>query len=436
MIVGLIPYNALATLAYLVCWPYLLAASLFGRRGKWSDRHGRVPCVDGRPIWIHAASMGEVGVIVPLIAELRARRPGQALAISTVTETGQARARDLFGRVAAVFFLPLDFLWVQARALRRIEPSLVILVETELWPNLIWLCHKRKVPVMLVNARLSERSLPHYQRFAFLFRPLLDTFRIIACQSEEDARRYRSIGVRPEIVRVLGNLKYDCIVGPVTPDERMKIRDDLGIPPDAVVMTAGSTREGEETLLIDAWTKAVQDATPRLCSGQECKIQNAILVIAPRHPDRFAEVESLLIERAVRYVTRNQQRKTGGPVEFDVLLLDSIGELVSAYAASDMAFVGGSLVPVGGHNPLEPAALGLPVVFGPHMFNAQESADSLLAVGGAKQVDSTDALSAVLCEWLGDPRERARIGKFAEQVVDARRGAVRKTIEVIESVLA
>lgn len=427
VIIGLILYNALATLAFLVCWPYLLAACLLGRRGKWRDRCGRIPRGDGRPVWIHASSVGEVGVIAPLVAELKKRRPAQAIAISTMTGTGQARAKDLFCQAATIFFFPLDFFWVQARTLRRLDPALVILVETELWPNLLWQCHQRKIPVMLVNARLSERSLPHYIRFAFLFRPLLDTFRVIACQSEVDAERYRSLGVKPEIVRMLGNMKYDGIKGPVEAAEKEKIRRKFGIPTDAVVLTAGSTREGEETLVLDAWAAVMQN--------QKIKIQNAKLLIAPRHPARFAEVEDLLKKRAVKYRSRSQQRKTGILAEFDILLLDSIGELVSAYAAADMAFVAGSLVPVGGHNPLEPAALGLPVVFGPHMFNAQESADSLLAAGGAQQVDSADTLAAVISEWVGDPEKRRHIGQMAEKVVDEKRGSVRRTIEVVGTIL-
>jgi 3-deoxy-D-manno-octulosonic-acid transferase len=427
VIIGLILYNVLATLAFLVCWPYLLAACLFSRHGKWRDRCGGMPRGERRPVWIHASSVGEVGVIAPLVAELQACRPGQASVISTMTETGQTRAKDLFGQAAMIFFFPLDFFWVQARALRRLDPALVVLVETELWPNLLWLCHQRKIPVMLVNARLSERSLPHYNRFAFLFRPLLDTFRAIACQSEVDAERYRSLGVKPEIVRVLGNMKYDGIKGPVNAAEKEKIRREFGIPTDAVVLTAGSTREGEEILLLDAWLAIMQNA--------KYKIHNAKLIVAPRHPERFAAVEDLLKKRAIKYRSRSQQRKTGGSVEFDVLLLDSIGELVSAYAAADMAFVGGSLVPVGGHNPLEPAALGLPVIFGPHMFNAQDSADSLIKAGGARQIATANALSDNIAELMNNPQKRAQIGHKAAQIVDRQRGSVKKTLEIVEDVL-
>ncbi len=428
MTAGLLLYNLLAALVFIVCWPFLLAACLAGAGGKWRGRCGLVPKRSDVPVWIHAASVGEVNAIAPLTTELRARRPERAIVLSTMTETGQLRARELLGPAGEVFFFPADFAWAQAAALRRLSPALVVLVETELWPNLLWQCHQRKIPVVLVNARLSARSLPHYRRAAFLFRPLLDTVRAIACQSEEDARRYRSLGVRPEVVRVLGNMKYDGIKGPVSSDEKRNLRREFGIPDGAVVLTAGSTREGEEILLLDAWAAVMQNV--------KYGMHNARLIVAPRHPARFAEVESLLKERAVRYTTRSQQRKARGPAAAGVLLLDTIGELVDAYAAADVAFVGGSLVPVGGHNPLEPAALGLPVVFGPHMFNAQESADGLVTAGGAVPVNSAGALAAVLCAWLGNPQERARIGKCAAQVVDEKRGAMRRTVELIEAMLA
>ncbi|MCU0606060.1 MAG: 3-deoxy-D-manno-octulosonic acid transferase [Candidatus Edwardsbacteria bacterium] len=427
MTAGLILYNALATLAFLACWPVMLALCLSGRRGKWRDRCGGPPRAAGRPVWVHASSVGEVNAVAPLVARLLARSPARPVVVSTMTETGQRRARELFGDAIGTFYFPFDFCWTQDAALRRLEPSLVVLVETELWPNLLWRCSRRGVPVVLANARLSERSLPHYRRAAFLFRPLLNTMRAIACQSEADAGRHRSLGVRPEIVRVLGNMKYDAIKGPVTPGERKGLRSDFGIPGDSFVLAAGSTREGEEVMLLDAWAAAIQNA--------KCRMQNATLVVAPRHPERFAAVEALLKERAIPYVTRSRQRKADDPAEFDVLLLDTLGELVDAYAASDLAFVGGSLVPVGGHNPLEPAALGLPVIFGPHMFNAQDSADSLLNAGGAVQVGDAAGLARVVSDSMADAERRAEVGRQARRVVDERRGATERTLELVAGVL-
>ncbi len=425
MSAGLILYNALAALVFLLCWPFLLCACCCGRDGKWRGRCGLVPRTSTRPVWVHASSVGEVNAIAPLLAELRRRRPEKTLALSTMTATGQRRAREL--SIGETFFFPLDFLWLQAAALSRIQPSMVILVETELWPNLLWLCHRRIIPVVLVNARLSQRSLPQYRRFGFLFRPLLDTLQLIACQSEADAERYKSLDVRPEIVRVLGNMKYDAIKGPVTPDEKSRARAGLGIPADALVMAAGSTREGEEILILDAWAAVMQNS--------RIKDQNAKLLIAPRHPERFTEVEAMLREREFSFFKRSRQRAAGNAMPFDVLLLDTIGELVSAYAASDLAFVGGSLVPVGGHNPLEPAALGVPVIFGPHMLNAKESADKLVADGGARQVATADELSDAIVEILSDSQKRSTIGTQAAQVVNGMRGATKRTIEMVMQML-
>lgn len=427
MTAGLILYNALATLAFLACWPVLLARCLSRRRGKWRDRCGGPPRVAGRPVWVHASSVGEVNAVAPLVARLLARSPTRPVVISTMTETGQRRARELFGAAAGTFFFPLDLCWIQDAALRRLGPSLVVLVETELWPNLLWRCSRRGVPVMLANARLSGRSLPHYRRAGFLFRPLLDTLRAIACQSEADAARYRSLGVRPEIVRVLGNMKYDGIKGPVTPGEKDTLRNEYGIPADSFVLTAGSTRQGEETAILDAWQLVQQPANG---GGQP-----AVLVVAPRHPQRFPEVERLLRERGIRFVKRSAQRTAGGAPAFDVLLLDTLGELVNAYAAADVAFVGGSLVPVGGHNPLEPAALGLPVIFGPHMFNARESAEGLLAAGGAVQVDIAEGLTRAIADLLADREKRAEIGRRARRVVDGKRGATDRTMDLIAGIL-
>lgn len=428
MTAGLIIYNALATLAFLAGWPALLALCLFGRQGKWRGRCGGPPRAAGRPVWVHASSVGEVNAVAPLVARLLARSPARPVVVSTMTETGQRRACELFGAAAGAFFFPLDLCWTQDAALQRLEPSLVVLVETELWPNLLWRCQRRNIPVLLVNARLSQRSLPQYRRFAFLFTPLLDTIRAIACQSEADAARYRSLGVRPGIVRVLGNMKYDAIKGPVTDAEKRSLRRAFGIPADALVMTAGSTREGEEAPLLNAWAMSMHDA--------KCKMQDAKLIIAPRHPDRFAEVEALLRGRGVRYVKRSEQRATAAAPVSEVLLLDTLGELVDAYAAADLAFVGGSLVPVGGHNPLEPAALGLPVAFGPHMFNAEESAESLLAAGGAMRVGDAAGLARVVSGWLADPGKRSAAGRRARRVVDERRGATDRTMDLIAGILA
>jgi 3-deoxy-D-manno-octulosonic-acid transferase len=412
-------------MALLLGWPYLLLMSAFGHRIKWRQRLGWLPPQEGRPVWIHGASVGEMGVIAPFLAQLRALMPEKSIVLSTMTATGQKRAGEIFSNKAAgIFFLPLDFWSAQRLAVRRINPCALILTETELWPNLIRQCQKQNVPVFLVNARLSARSFKYYHPLRFLFGPLLNPLQLIACQSREDADRYLALGVRRDIVTVTGNLKYDGIKGPVSLTEKQELRKDFGLSPEDLVFAAGSTREGEELLVLEAWQEV---------QNQKSKIKNQKikLIIAPRHPGRFTEVEKLLDSQNLNYGKRSGQKNGKTSTNFDILLLDTIGELVSAYAASDLAFVGGSLVPVGGHNPLEPSALGLPVIFGPHMFNAKESAEGLLACGGAVQVKDAEELKTALIDLLDNEQKRLSTGAKARILVDSKRGVSRATAELV-----
>jgi 3-deoxy-D-manno-octulosonic-acid transferase len=421
----LILYNLLALALALICLPFLLAVLLLGGH-MWRHRLGFLPRTSPNKnlLWLHGASVGEVGVIAPLISQLRALVPGAEAAVSTMTATGQKRAAELLGGDLALFFIPLDFMAGQLLALARIRPRAVILTETELWPNLIGLCHLKGIPVFLVNARLSLRSLPFYRALAFLFGPLLNAMGFIACQTEEDAGRYSMLGVSREKLIVTGNLKYDGIKGQVTAPEREALRTGLGLDAADIVLAAGSTREGEEEIIFAAWQE-VQNQKSKI------KNQNIKLIIAPRHPDRFSEVEELIKSRNFKYAKRSLQKEVGVSADYEVLLLDTIGELVNVYAASDLAFVGGSLVPVGGHNPLEPAALGLPVMFGPHMFNARESAEGLLKCGGAVQVADAVEMGKVIAAWANDPDIRKKAGDKGRAFVDSQRGSTLKTARMV-----
>ena len=417
-------YHLTTFMALLLGWPYLLLMMAFGHRQKWRQRLGWLPPQEGRPVWIHGASVGEMGVIAPFFAQLRSLLPGKDIVLSTMTATGQKRAGELFPGTAGIFFLPLDFWFAQNLALNRTKPGALVLTETELWPNLIRQCRKKKIPVFLVNARLSARSFKQYHVWRFLFGPLLNTIQLIACQSREDAERYLALGVRPEIVTVTGNLKYDGIKGPVSNAEKQGLRKDLGLKPGDLVFTAGSTREGEETIILEAW----QEIQRQKSEGKNQKVK---LIMAPRHPGRFSEVEKLLASRSLNYARRSGQKNGVASDNYDILLLDTIGELISAYAAADLAFVGGSLVPVGGHNPLEPAALGLPVIFGPHMFNARESAEGLLACGGAVQAKDAGELNQALAGFLGSGEKRTSTGAKARAFVDSKRGVSNATAELV-----
>jgi 3-deoxy-D-manno-octulosonic-acid transferase len=417
-------YHLITFMALLLGWPYLLFMPAFGHRIKWRQRLGWLPPQEGRPVWIHGASVGEMGVIAPFLAKLKTQMPEKNIVLSTMTATGQKRAGQIFSNNAAgIFFLPLDFWFAQKLALKRVRPGALVLTETEIWPNLIRQCQKQNVPVFLVNARLSARSFKYYHPLRFLFGPLLNTLQLIACQSREDAERYLALGVRQDIVTVTGNLKYDGIMGPVSATEKQELRKGFGLSPEDLVFTAGSTREGEETVILEAWQQ--------LITNSKLQISNLKLVIAPRHPGRFSEVEKLLISGNLNYGKRSGQKNGGTSSNFDVLLLDTIGELVNAYAASDLAFVGGSLAPVGGHNPLEPAALGLPVIFGPHMFNAKESAEGLLACGGAVQVKDAGELKDVLAGFLSNEEKRFAAGANARSLVDSKRGVSKATARLV-----
>jgi 3-deoxy-D-manno-octulosonic-acid transferase len=417
-------YHLITFMALLLGWPYLLLMLALGHRIKWRQRLGRLPQSAGRPIWIHGASVGEMGVIAPFLEQLKALMPEKNIVLSTMTATGQKRAHEKFStKAAAIFFLPLDFWFAQKTALKRMLPGALVLTETEIWPNLIRQCQRQDIPVFLVNARLSARSFKYYHAWRFLFGPLLNTLQLIACQSREDADRYLALGVCENIVTVTGNLKYDGIKGPVSNDEKQGLRKDLGLSSEDLVFTAGSTREGEETVILEAWQGSLKNG--------KLEIGNWKLIIAPRHPGRFSEVEKLLMAQNLKYSKRSDQRNGKTSTNFEVLLLDTIGELVNAYAASDIAFVGGSLAPVGGHNPLEPAALGLPVIFGPHMFNARESAEGLLKCGGAVQVRDAGELKDVLAELLGNREKRLLTGNKARIFVDSRRGVSMVTAELV-----
>lgn len=417
LLVGLVLYNLILAAAFLVGWPFLLAACLLPGGEKWRHRCGLVPRLSGRPLWIHAASMGEAALIPPLAEALGRSLPSIPLALSTMTQTGRQRAARMV-RPGASFFLPLDFPISVLLALSRVRPSALVLMETELWPNLIWLAAARGTPVLIANARLSQKSLPWYRAFSFLFRPLLNRTAAIACQSDDDCRRYQSLGIVPGKAVKSGNIKYDSIRGPAGPEERLARRQKFGLGPDDLVLVAGSTRPGEEEVVLEAWGKLSSRVR---------------LIIAPRHPDRFDQVEKMLSQRGLAYVRRSRWPET--PSGWSVLLLDTMGELVEAYAVGDIALVGGSFIPVGGHNPLEPAALGLPVVFGPHMFNARESARSLVEAGGAVQAEGPAQLAEIMMLWTNDPAQRLSCGERARQAVEVQRGASQMIAGMIKNLV-
>lgn len=373
----------------------------------------------GPCLWVHAVSVGEVQAAAALVRALRERYPATPLVVTTVTPTGAQRARALFAGLAHVRYVPYDLPGSVRRFFDRVRPRVAIILETELWPNLYHECGRRGVPLVLASARISPRSIGRYRRLAALFREALANGIVIAAQSPADAERFRFIGANPQRTHVTGNIKFDFELPAAAVERGAALRADhaAGRP----VWVAGSTHAREEDILLDAH---------RLVRA---RIPDALLILVPRHPARFAEVRASLEGQGVSFAARSRGERCVADTE--VYLGDTLGELVMLYAAGDVAFVGGSLVAVGGHNLLEPAALGLPLLTGPYTFNAEDIARLLIAEGCAEVVGTTEALGARVAQLLGDAPERARIGAIGRAVVEANRGALSRLLALLEPVI-
>ena len=383
----------------------------------------------GRPlpnpsIWLHAVSLGEMSAAAPLVRALHSRYPRLALAVTAATPAGRARAQALFAEFAVVRFLPYDTPGSVRRFLERIRPRIAIIMETELWPNLFHECERRHVPVVLASARLSAKSVSRYRRLGGLFAGVFTRGVAVAAQSVEDAERFKSIGASADQTHVIGNVKFDVGRDAGIIESGKMLRAAYGARP---VWVAGSTHAGEEEQVLEAHA-LLQAHRP-----------DSLLLLVPRHKDRFVAVADLLARRRVKFARRSDMARSatgaGSPLDTQVLLVDTIGELAAFYASADVAFVGGSLVPIGGHNLLEPAALGLPVLTGPSHFNSQEIALLLLRRGAALQVADPKELAAVLQRLFDEPADRRRIGGIGTSIVEANRGSVERLLALIEPLL-
>ncbi len=376
----------------------------------------RLPSVLPGSLWIHGASVGEARIIDALASEIRRRRPGQALVASTVTATGHAQLPKP-PVLDAAFFLPLDFPSVQRRAFDVIAPSMIVLVETELWPNLLAEAARRRVPVVIVNGRLAPERLTRYRRLSGLYGPLLGGLDAIGAAGRDEAERFTALGVPERALEVIGNLKFDL---PASRDDASDLRVRYGLAPDRPVVAAGSTGEGEDRLVLDAFSVARRDV-PKL-----------LLLLAPRHPERFAAAAGEAARRGFA-VSRVSRGAAAG--EADVLLVDTIGQLAALYALAGSAFVGGSLVPVGGHNLLEPLAAGVPVLFGPYTRHVAEIAAELQRSGAGMRVENAQALGRAWADLATRPDERARRAALGREFLAANRGALGRAADLVLSVL-
>lgn len=424
-------YSILVVIAAVVASPWFVYQALRYKKyvGSLGQRMGYLPVsfnMDGdASIWVHAVSVGEVLTARPLISELKRRYPHLRMFLSTTTMAGQQLARRSVRDVDAVFYFPFDFGFVIRRTLDLVRPELFIMMETEIWPNLLRECRARGIKTAVVNGRLSARSFPRYRLVRPMMRRVLDHIDRFLVQSEESARRFIDLGADPARVVVTGSLKFDSLEVPSTALQaraRERVLRYFRVPASRPVIVAGSTMKGEEAAVLHAFRR-VRTASP-----------NALLILAPRNPERFAEAEQLARAEGWKVAKRSDLAVDAEP-RVDIVVLDSIGELATVYQLGTVVFVGGSLVPTGGHNILEPAVFGKPIVFGPHMQNFLEIADAFVTNGAGVQLHTEEELDEAFVSLMGDPVRRARLGAAARALVEANRGANEKSLAVLTQLL-
>ena len=413
-----------SALLYVVAPLALVATALRGVRDpSYRDRLGeRFGYTQLRfatpPLWIHAASVGEVQAAAALVRALAQSHPQEPILLTTATPTGAQRVRALFGDSVRHAYLPYDLPGAVRRFLTRTTPRVAIVMEREIWPNLFRACFERRIPILLASARISERSGQRHARFAGLFREALACDVTIAAQTAADADRFRAIGIPAQSVQVTGNIKFDFEVPEEARRTGTHIRAELGSRP---VWIAGSTHEREEDIVLDAHERV------------RAARNDALLLLVPRHPNRFDAVKSWLRARNVRFVSRSTREAVAA--DTSVMLVDTLGELMSFYAAANVAFVGGSLVPIGGHNLLEPAALNRPIVVGPYNFNAADIAQMFLSSGAAVQVESATQLASAVLDLLTSAARRDEMIAKAHAILQNNRGALARVLALIENLL-
>lgn len=423
-------YSLLLSLGLLVLIPHFLFQAL--AHGKYLEglrqRLGSLPPVGKRPvIWLHCVSVGETQAARPLVERLKHAFPHHALVVSTITRTGQALARDVFGAHAeSVFYFPFDWRWSARRALRMINPDAVLIMETELWPNFLRECESREIPVALVNGRISRQSFKRYSFIKFFLRRMLRSVTVAVMQSDVDAGRLQDLGMAAERIHTAGNLKFDAKGSSVPSDLTLEIRERFDLCHDVPLILAASTHAPEEKIILEAFGQLSLPAR---------------LMLAPRHPERFQEVASLIRESGLSWARRTDA-PAAGDAQARVILLDTIGELPATYSLATLVFVGGSIIDRGGHNVLEPAAASVPVVTGAHTHNFHAIVDLLNEANAIVQLPPVEdaaaarELAAAFTKLLSNPELRSELATRAKQLIVTNQGAAERTIELIAPLLS
>ena len=423
-------YNILFLVFFVITAPYYFVR--MSRRGNWRAGFGqrfgqydnkiKQSITNRNILWMHAVSVGEMNVCLQLIRALEPRLPNLKIMVSTTTTTGMGELQKRMPPHIGKIYYPIDRRKYVNRAIQTIHPDAIVLVESEIWPNFVWRAKALGKPLFLVNARLSDRSFPRYKRFGFLFRGLFGSFTAVGAQNADDANKLRELGCELEAVQVIGNLKFDAvrIDGKRTLDVPAMLAQ-LGVAPDALLLVAGSTHDGEEQILAEQFLR-LQQRFPKL-----------FLILVPRHFERAHDVGRQLAKLGVKFVYRTEigsAARSPSPA-LQCLLVDSTGELKYFYEQATVVFVGKSISAKGGQNPIEPAAFGRPVVFGPNMQNFADVVRILLAGNGVIQVNSTAQLEATFADLLGNEARRLELGRNGQRVVQENQGATTRTVEMI-----
>ncbi len=415
-------------LLVLIAWLPLLIikgdkykGTLKYRLGFWPDKIKKNFGGNTKWIWLHAVSVGEVAAVMPLVALLKKEHPQIKLLLSTVTKTGNQLAKQQLRQADEIIYFPFDLNFVTKKVIKLVNPVVFVVAETEIWPNFLKNLAQQSIPAIIVNGRISDKSYKHYLLGRFFMRRILSYIDCFSMQSAQDVERIKDIGALPQRVKLSGNLKFDRFLPEIDESQKNKLRLSLKIAPEASIFIAGSTHQGEDEIILSVYRQLLAD------------YPNLVLIIASRHLERIPDIEKLTKQQGLSFVRKSKIEEFSACAS--VILLDTIGELSKLYSIGAIVFIGGSLVPVGGHNVLEPAAYGHPVLFGPHMSNFTYCEQLLKDAGAGITVNNVDELRKAAQKLLDDTAYREKLGEAAKLVVQQNRGSTKRTFNLIEKYL-